>query len=167
MEKTASFQIDHDRLEPGLYVSRRDPRGPNKDWIETTFDLRFKKPNKWDYLDPKAAHSLEHLIATYLRSDERNQDILNKDNVVYVGPMWCFTGMYIVVEWKLTAEEMLPLVREMLTWITNFEGVVPWTAATIECGYVALHDLEGAKKEAAAYLKALENPILEYPENIE
>ena len=110
MEVIQSFTIDHTRLKPGIYVSRED-RG------FTTYDLRITEPNKEPAMAPAAIHSLEHLMATWFRNSRV------KDDVVYVGPMGCLTGMYIIMTGSYTVEDMRQLTIECLEWIlTQQEG---------------------------------------------
>ncbi|MDR1098957.1 MAG: S-ribosylhomocysteine lyase, partial [Treponema sp.] len=121
MEKIASFQVDHLRLKPGLYVSRKDRFG---DTALTTFDLRFKTPNREPVIDMPALHTIEHLGATFLRSHREWGG-----RVVYFGPMGCRTGFYLILEGDYSSGEILPLLREMLDWIENFEGPIPGASA--------------------------------------
>ncbi len=154
METIASFQIDHLRLKPGLYVSRRD----RFDTVElTTFDLRLKAPNKEAVMSIAAAHSLEHLLATYLRSDPE----WNK-RTVYVGPMGCRTGLYVIFEGAMDSPAALIPLRAAFEWIAAYTGPIPG-AAPRECGNWSDHDLEAAKTEARNYLKILNKPA---PENL-
>ena len=158
MEKIASFTIDHLRLVPGLYVSRRDQFGPT---VITTFDLRFKQPNKEPVIDVPALHTVEHLGATFLRS---HKEWAKK--VVYFGPMGCRTGFYLILEGDLTSRDALPLVREMLDFIEGFDGPIPGASA-IECGNWQEQNLEMAKWEARRYNSVLKNAKpenLNYPE---
>ncbi|MDR2486052.1 MAG: S-ribosylhomocysteine lyase [Treponema sp.] len=157
MEKIASFQVDHLRLKPGVYVSRKDRFG---DTVITTFDLRFKEPNKEPVMDMPALHTLEHLGATFLRS---HKDWGNR--IVYFGPMGCRTGFYLILEGDRNSEEALPLLREMLEWIRAFQGAIPGAAAA-ECGNWREQNLEMAQWEAARYAEAVRNPgkeRLNYP----
>ncbi|MDR0386447.1 MAG: S-ribosylhomocysteine lyase [Treponema sp.] len=157
MRKIASFQIDHLRLNPGLYVSRKDRFGET---VLTTFDLRLKKPNVEPVIDMPALHTLEHLGATFLRSHADWAD-----RVVYFGPMGCRTGCYLILEGDLSSEDALPLVREMLDWIIAFEGAIPG-AAPAECGNWREQNLDMAKWEAGRYAAILKNPAgenLNYP----
>jgi S-ribosylhomocysteine lyase len=157
MEKIASFQIDHLRLKPGLYVSRRDKFG---DTVLTTFDLRFKEPNKEPVIDVPALHTIEHLGATCLRSH-----ITWGPRIVYFGPMGCRTGCYLILEGDLDSQGVLPLVRELFDWITAFDGPIPG-AAPAECGNWREQNLEMARWEAARYAAVLKNPgkeNLNYP----
>ena len=153
MKKIASFTINHDLLRPGMYISRIDG-----DCV--TYDLRMKVPNAGDYLDQKGLHTLEHLLATYLRNSAEGEQ------VIYTGPMGCRTGFYLVMRDAVSAEKAVELVREAFRFAAEFEGDVPG-ASRIECGNWLEHDPACAKREAAAYLKVLENCSAEtmaYPE---
>ncbi len=154
MEKIASFRVDHTRLLPGLYVSRRDG---GEERPVTTFDLRFTRPNLEPVMDTPAVHTLEHLGATYLRSGPE------KDRIIYFGPMGCRTGFYLVMFGRLEAEDALPLVRDMLRFILDFSGPVPG-ASPEECGNYQDQNPDMAKYYARRYLAALETPQLRYPE---
>jgi S-ribosylhomocysteine lyase len=149
MEKIASFKVDHIRLLPGLYVSRKDTFGET---ILTTFDLRLKLPNNEPGIGMPALHTLEHLGATFLRSHPAWAG-----RVVYFGPMGCRTGCYLILEGDLSSSDALPLVREMFEWIAGFEGDIPG-AAPAECGNWQEQNLDMAKWEAARYAGALKNP---------
>ena len=108
MDKIASFTVDHLNLLPGVYLSRRD----GKTGVQvSTFDLRFPAPNREPVMDMPAVHTIEHLGATYLRNGGR------KDEVVYFGPMGCRTGFYLVMFGALSAEDVLPLVKDMCAFI--------------------------------------------------
>ena len=150
LKKIASFAINHDLLTPGMYISRIDG-----DCV--TYDLRMKTPNAGDYVDQAALHTLEHLVATFVRSSERS------DEVVYFGPMGCRTGCYLVMFGALTSENILPLIRNMLQFILDFEGPVPG-AAPETCGNYREQNLDMAKYYARKYLAELEHPCLTYPE---
>jgi S-ribosylhomocysteine lyase len=154
MEKIASFQVDHLRLKPGVYVSRQDKFG---DTVLTTFDLRFKEPNKEPVIDVPALHTLEHLGATFLRS---HKGWANR--VVYFGPMGCRTGFYLILEGKLSSSDALPLIRELADWIIAFEGAIPG-AAPEECGNWKEQNLDMAQWETKRYAAILKNPS---PENL-
>ncbi|MCL2412446.1 MAG: S-ribosylhomocysteine lyase, partial [Treponema sp.] len=114
MEKIASFQVDHLRLKPGAYVSRKDKFDG---LVITTFDLRFKEPNKEPVIDQPALHTIEHLCATYLRSHEKWNE-----KTIYFGPMGCRTGFYLILEGDYQSIDIVPLLCEMLDWIENFDG---------------------------------------------
>lgn len=143
MEKIASFQIDHDLLEPGIYLSRIDMGDI------FTYDLRFKFPNAGDFLAPAAAHTVEHIFATYVRSSAIG------DKVVYFGPMGCLTGFYLVLK-GATHADAIAVIKEGMAFAAAYEGEIPGNKKE-ECGNYLMHDLEGAKKEAAAYVKAIED----------
>ncbi len=148
MEKIQSFQVDHNVLLEGLYVSRVDKI---KDAVLTTYDIRMKIPNSGQYISPKSAHTLEHLLATFFRAN----DTL-KDQVVYFGPMGCQTGMYLILGIELTTAELSKYLIEAMQFIIDFDGDIPGNQK-IECGQYELHDLGAAKADAADYLKILEN----------
>lgn len=155
----ASFTIDHDRLSPGVYVSRKDPVGRE---VLTTFDIRMKVPNTEPVLGNPEIHTLEHLLAVYLRSPESGW----ADKVIYVGPMGCRTGIYLILTGDLSSEEILPLLKNTFRYVADFTGTVPATTSP-ECGNYLDHNLTFAKIEAEKYLKIL-NEItpeqLTYPE---
>ena len=153
MKRIASFSINHDRLTPGMYVSRIDG-----DCV--TYDLRMKTPNAGDYLSQKGLHTLEHLLAICLRNTD------SSDGIVYVGPMGCRTGFYVVMRDSIPADKALALVRDAFRFAAAFEGKIPG-AEKRECGNYLEHDLADAKREAAAYLPVLEKCSAEtmtYPE---
>lgn len=143
MKKIASFQINHDVLEKGMYISRVDG-----DII--TYDIRMKKPNGGDYFTMSAAHTLEHLFATYARNSKHG------DKVVYVGPMGCRTGFYLLVRDEITHTEAIALVKESMAFAAEFEGEIPGSTK-IECGNYLDHDLKGAKALAADMRSVLKN----------
>ena len=153
MKTIASFQINHDTLVPGLYVSRIDG-----DCV--TYDLRLKLPNAGNYLQNAPLHTLEHLLATYVRNSPYS------DEIVYVGPMGCRTGFYLLLRDKVSYEEAIRLVQDSMKFIAAYEGKIPGTNK-IECGNYLEHDLAGAKKEAAAMIPVLEGwtpAMMEYKE---
>jgi S-ribosylhomocysteine lyase len=161
MEKIASFQVDHLRLKPGVFVSRVDQF---KDVVITTFDLRFKEPNKEPVLDQPALHTIEHLCATFLRSHDKWSP-----KTVYFGPMGCRTGFYIILEGEYSSVDILPLLLEMLDWIEKFSGPIPG-ASPVECGNWHEMNIDMAKYESCKYAAVLKNAAkenLEYPNNIE
>lgn len=159
MEKIPSFKIDHNRLEKGIYVSRTDTT-PSGD-ILTTFDIRMTLPNREKALSPEALHAMEHLAATFLRNHPEW-----KDKIVYWGPMGCCTGNYLIVQGLYTSRQILPLIRQTMSFVADFRGDVPG-ATPKDCGNYKFMDLAAAKKAAADYLKlTLENPAesnLNYP----
>ncbi len=137
-----SFQVDHDFIIPGMYVSRIDG-----DVI--TYDLRTRKPNCGDYMDSVTMHTLEHMFATYIRFSGKG------DKIIYFGPMGCRTGFYLLVR-DMTNEEVLQLTRETLQKVIDHEGEV-FGASRKECGNYRELDLESAKRESRAYLENLQN----------
>lgn len=155
-----SFTIDHDRLLRGIYVSRKDSVGSE---TVTTFDVRIKRPNIEPPVEISAIHTLEHLIAVYLRSEESGIS----DRVIYVGPMGCRTGMYIIFKGDLTSEEVLPYITKAFEYVRDFTGIVPATTSK-ECGNYLDHNLTFAKYEADKYLSEVLYKItpgnLNYPE---
>ncbi|MDR2149589.1 MAG: S-ribosylhomocysteine lyase [Spirochaetaceae bacterium] len=157
MEKIASFTVDHLQLKPGVFVSRLDRFG---DTVITTFDLRFKKPNKEPVIDMPALHTIEHLGATFLRADP-----IWGQRIIYFGPMGCRTGFYLILEGMLVSEDILSLLIAMLEWIQHFKGTIPGASAA-ECGNWREHNLDMARYEAeryAALLKAATFENLNYP----
>ena len=143
MKKIASFTINHDLLRPGMYISRIDG-----DCV--TYDLRMKTPNAGDYLDQKGLHTLEHLLATYLRNTD------SSDDIVYVGPMGCRTGFYLLLRSDVSHADALALVKESFRFIADFEGEIPGSRRW-ECGNYLEHDLPGAKAVAEDMLRVLES----------
>lgn len=142
MEVIQSFTIDHTRLKPGIYVSRDDR-------LFRTFDLRITEPNKEPAVAIAAMHSMEHLMATWFRNSRVGQD------VVYVGPMGCLTGMYIVMTGDYNVQQMRELTMECLEWILTQDEVPATTPET--CGNYLLHDLPMCKWECRRYLERLRN----------
>lgn len=138
-----SFTINHDKMIRGVYVSRKDTVG---DGILTTFDIRMKKPNAEPVLDNPAIHTLEHLMAVYLRSDESGWS----DKIIYIGPMGCRTGMYLIVKGSLEPRDILKLLQNTFLFIINFDRAVP-AAASAECGNYLDHNLTTAKWEAEKF----------------
>ena len=145
MDRIASFTINHFKLEPGLYVSRRDQRG---DTVITTFDMRITAPNKEPVVDMPALHTIEHLAATYLRNSDRKEDI------VYFGPMGCRTGCYLVMFGDLNPEDIFDLIVDVCDFIIGFEGEIPGAVAE-QCGNYLEQNLNMAKFYIAKYKKAL------------
>jgi S-ribosylhomocysteine lyase len=155
MEKIASFTVDHLRLKRGIFVSRKDRFGET---ILTTFDIRMKEPNREPVLDVPAAHTIEHLGATYLRSHPQW-----RNRVVYFGPMGCRTGFYVILEGNLSSIDVLALITEMFAWIASYIDEIPGATAA-ECGNWQDHNLDMAKWEALRFLDVLKKPL---PENLE
>ncbi len=140
-QKIESFKIDHNKLTPGIYVSRTDG-----DIV--TYDLRTRKPNMGDYMDNATMHSVEHMIATYIRSS------LIAEDIIYFGPMGCQTGFYLLVR-NGDNEKVLSVLKETLKKVINHEGEV-FGASQIECGNYKNLDIALAKKECGKYLDVLE-----------
>ncbi|MFW5500519.1 MULTISPECIES: S-ribosylhomocysteine lyase [unclassified Maridesulfovibrio] len=159
MNKIESFKIDHTRLKRGIYVSRRDQIGAEN---VTTFDLRVKEPNNEAALDSAAAHTLEHIGATFLRNHSEYGD-----KIIYFGPMGCLTGFYLLLNGKYDSKDVVDLIQELFKFAADFEGEVPGASA-VECGNYTLMDLPLAKAEAAKYyaevLDGIGSDNLNYPE---
>ena len=141
MKTIASFTVNHDTLEKGMYISRIDGD-------VVTYDVRMKKPNGGDYLPTPAAHTIEHLFATYARNTAE------QDGIIYVGPMGCRTGFYFLTRDTVSYERAIEIVREAMEFTANFEGDIPGNTAR-ECGNYLEHDLVGAKEIAADMAKVL------------
>lgn len=158
MEKITSFTINHLVLKRGIYVSRVDEVGGD---VVTTFDIRMKEPNREPALSPSALHCIEHLAATFLRNHP-----VWKDRIVYWGPMGCLTGSYLLVKGKCTSRDVLPLMIECFSFISEFDGDVPGQSAK-DCGNYLLMNLPEARWEAAKYLREVLEKVtdenLEYP----
>ena len=138
MERIASFTVDHDKLRPGLYLSRRDGN-------VVTFDLRFKRPNTGDLLTNAEMHSAEHLIATLLRNSKE------KDAVVYFGPMGCQTGFYFLFDGSLLSlEGAVELLKEVFAAAGEFQGEMPGKSAR-ECGNYINLDVETGRAVCGFY----------------
>ena len=125
MEKIASFTVDHLRLQPGLYVSRKDRVGAE---TVTTFDLRLTSPNEEPVMNTAEAHTIEHLAATYLRNAAGW-----KERVLYFGPMGCRTGFYLLLAGDWEPEDVVPLVRDCFRFIADYRGEIPG-ASPRDCG---------------------------------
>lgn len=143
MKKIASFTVNHDTLEKGMYISRIDGD-------VVTYDIRMKKPNGGDYLNMSAAHTVEHLFATYARNSQYG------DKIVYVGPMGCRTGFYLLTRDTLTHTQAIALVKESMAFVRDFEGEIPGNKKE-ECGNYLDHDLLGAKEIGGEMYAVLEN----------
>lgn len=142
MDRIASFSVDHDLIEPGIYISRIDG-----DIV--TYDLRTRKPNAGDYMDNLTMHTVEHMLATFLRNSEIGGE------VIYFGPMGCRTGFYLLVRGR-RPEEVLSALKKALADTVSYEGAV-FGAARKECGNYRELDLQSAKKECRRYLSVLES----------
>lgn len=158
MEKIASFTIDHLKLQPGLYVSRKDRIGQE---TVTTFDLRLTKPNDEPVMNTAEVHTIEHLAATFLRNDTEW-----KDRVVYFGPMGCRTGFYLLLAGDLESSDVVELVKDCFCFIRDYEGDVPGAAAK-DCGNYLDMNLPMAKYWGRRYSELLTDITpdrLVYPE---
>ena len=129
MEKIASFTIDHIKLQPGIYVSRKDQIGQE---VVTTFDLRMTSPNEEPVMNTAEVHTIEHLGATYLRNKEEI-----RDKVIYFGPMGCRTGFYLLLAGDYASKDIVALVTEMFEFIRDYRGEVPG-ASPKDCGNLSL-----------------------------
>lgn len=155
MDLIPSFQVDHNLIVPGIYESRVDTLGSE---YATTFDIRMKKPNIEPAIHPNAMHTIEHIIATFLRNDEEW-----KDRIIYWGPMGCLTGCYLIVKGRPAPQEILPLLIRAYEFCADYDDVVPG-ANPQNCGNYILHDLNMAKYESRLYADILKtNPCFEYP----
>ena len=143
MEKITSFTIDHIKLQPGVYVSRKDTVGAE---VITTFDLRMTSPNEEPVMNTAEVHTIEHLGATFLRNHPQY-----KDRTIYFGPMGCRTGFYLLLAGDLSSADIVPLMKEMYEFIRDFEGQVPG-ADPKDCGNYLDMNLGMAKYLAKKYL---------------
>lgn len=148
VEKIASFTVDHIKLLPGLYVSRKDKVGAE---TVTTFDLRLTKPNEEPVLNTAEVHTIEHLGATYLRNEPTW-----KDKVLYFGPMGCRTGFYLLLAGDYSSRDVLPLVTECFRFIRDYRDAVPG-ASPKDCGNYLDMNLPMANYWGAKYVGVLEN----------
>ena len=144
MEKMASFTIDHIKLQPGVYVSRKDTVGAE---VITTFDLRMTSPNEEPVMNTAEMHTIEHLAATFLRNHPAY-----KDRTIYFGPMGCRTGFYLLLAGDLTSEAIVPLMVEMFEFIRDYHEEVPGASAK-DCGNYLDMNLPMANYLADRYLK--------------
>ncbi len=141
MKKIASFCVNHDKLLPGIYLSRVDGD-------VVTYDIRLVKPNCPPYLPNPVMHTIEHLFATFARNSQYGE------RVVYFGPMGCRTGFYFLVS-GMEHREAIALIQEIFQKIANFEGEIPGASCSAECGNYREHDLPGAKAWAAGFLPVI------------
>lgn len=160
MDLIQSFSVDHTKIVPGIFTSRVDNVGGN---MVTTYDVRLKKPNKEPVIDVAAMHSLEHIIATYLRNDPEW-----KDEVIYWGPMGCLTGFYLILKGSRPSREICDLILNAFKSVESTVEVPG--AAPVNCGNYLMHNLNMAKwyaSEFAEYLQANSgNPqAFEYPKS--
>lgn len=145
IKRITSFTVDHDKILPGIYVSRID-------MDVTTYDMRLKQPNNGDYMTVLEAHTFEHMFATYVRNSEIGE------KVIYFGPMGCMTGFYLLVR-DAENGEVLGVIKEVLSKITDHDGDV-FGASRTECGNYRCLELEAAKNVAREF-----SDILKYAEN--
>ena len=145
MDKIASFTVNHLKLLPGVYVSRRDTAG---DARITTFDIRMTRPNHEPVMNTAEIHTIEHLGATFLRNHK-----VYKDRVLYFGPMGCRTGFYFLVR-DMDPAAAIDLVRQTMDFIAGYEGPIPG-ATEAECGNYREQDLEGARAAAQKMIPIL------------
>ena len=143
METIKSFTVDHKRLLPGVYVSRKDSTGHD---VVTTFDIRMTRPNFEPVMTTAEIHTLEHLGATFLRNHEEWGD-----KIIYFGPMGCRTGFYLLLAGDYESEDIISLLREMFEFVCHFEGEIPG-AAPEACGNYLDQNLPMAKYLAEKYL---------------
>ena len=144
MERIASFQVDHVRLNRGLYVSRIDEINGN---YLTSFDIRMKLPNREPVINIAELHTMEHLGATFLRNHP-----IWKEQIVYFGPMGCRTGFYLILKGKLESKDIVELMKELYKFMAEFKGDIPGATA-IECGNYLDQNLPMANYEAKKYLE--------------
>lgn len=159
MEKIASFTIDHLKLVPGVYVSRKDTIGKE---VITTFDLRMTSPNDEPVMNTAEVHTIEHLAATFLRNHP-----VYANKTIYFGPMGCRTGFYLLLAGNLTSKEIIPLIIDMFEFIRDFNGEVPG-ASPKDCGNYLDMNLPMANYLAKRYLDNvlynIDDSRLIYPE---
>ena len=156
MNKIASFTIDHIRLVPGIYVSRKDTIN---DTVITTFDIRMTSPNEEPVMNTAEVHTIEHLGATFLRNHDEY-----KDRVIYFGPMGCRTGFYLLLAGDYSSAEIVPLMREMFSFIAAFKGEVPGASAR-DCGNYLDMNLPMARYLAEKYLSEVLTDIQDFQLN--
>jgi S-ribosylhomocysteine lyase len=144
MERIASFQVDHIRLNRGIYVSRIDEINGN---YLTSFDIRMKLPNREPVINIAELHTMEHLGATFLRNHS-----VWKEKIVYFGPMGCRTGFYLILKGKLESKDIVELMKELYKFMAEFKGDIPGATA-IECGNYLDQNLPMANYEAKKYLE--------------
>lgn len=143
MEKIASFQVDHTKFGVGMYISRVDGD-------VVTYDIRMVKPNGGTYISSPSLHTIEHLFATYARNSGVG------DKIIYVGPMGCRTGFYLLTRDSVSGQEAIDLVRGAYQFVADFDGEIPGCTA-VECGNYLEHDLESARKDVLPLLEKLKD----------
>ena len=147
MDLIESFSVDHTAIVPGIFVSRKDAVGGA---VVTTYDVRLKRPNREPVIDVAAMHSLEHIVATYLRNDPDW-----KEEIIYWGPMGCLTGFYLIMKGERAPQEIYPLLLAAFRAVSDAADVPGATA--VSCGHYLMHDLEMAKWYAAEFVAYLES----------
>ncbi len=159
MERIASFQVDHKKLNRGIYVSRLDEINGN---YLTTFDVRVKLPNREPVMNIAEMHTMEHLGATFLRNHK-----VWKNEIIYFGPMGCRTGFYVILKGKLKSIDIVELIKEMFDFISKYEGEIPG-ATEVECGNYLDQNLPMARYESKKFLeetlKNIKEENLNYPD---
>lgn len=146
MKRIASFEVDHNTLLPGIYISRQDGD-------ITTYDIRMRRPNKEPVMANDAIHTIEHLFATFVRNSA------SSDKIIYFGPMGCRTGCYFLVR-DMPEQDAIDLIRQAFAFIAAYEGEIPG-ASEKECGNWREHSLAGAKQEAKRFLPVIQNWLAE------
>lgn len=155
MDLIPSFAVDHTDLRPGIYISRQDTVGGE---TVTTYDIRMTAPNQEPAMQPSAIHTIEHLVATFLRNHDEWQD-----RIIYWGPMGCLTGNYLIIKGCYPCEEIRQLMLQAFQYVCDYADEVPGTTPAT-CGNCMLHDLPMAKWEAQRYVGRLKNEFCcEYP----
>jgi len=159
MQKITSFTIDHIKLIPGVYVSRKDPVGSE---VITTFDLRMTSPNDEPVMNTAEMHAIEHLAATFLRNHKEFGP-----KIIYFGPMGCRTGFYLLLAGDYESKDIIELLKEMYTFIAEYDDEIPGASAK-DCGNYLDMNLPMAKYLAKKYLDEVLTSITEerlvYPE---
>lgn len=150
MEKIASFTIDHIKLQPGIYVSRKDHVGQE---VITTFDIRMTSPNEEPVMNTAEVHTIEHLAATFLRN---HSEFGSK--IIYFGPMGCRTGFYLLLSGDYESSDIVELLKEMFVFIRDFKDEVPG-ASPKDCGNYLDMNLGMANYLAKNYLDRVLNRI--------
>lgn len=143
MEKIASFTIDHTRLLPGVYVSRKDYVGGN---VLTTFDLRMTRPNYEPVMNTAEVHTIEHLAATFLRNHKEYGD-----KIIYFGPMGCRTGFYLILAGDYESKDIVSLLTELYRFMSEYDDAVPGASAR-DCGNYLDMNLPMARYLSKKYL---------------
>ena len=152
MEKIASFTIDHIKLQPGIYVSRKDQIGQE---VVTTFDLRMTSPNEEPVMNTAEVHTIEHLGATYLRNKEEI-----RDKVIYFGPMGCRTGFYVIFAGDLESSDIINVLREAADYVLGYDDNTPIPGySPRDCG----NYLDNNLKLAKIYMRKFKEEVLDNP----